>query len=117
VTGEEFGQELLKVVSRKVKQKGNEVVTFQGLEALLMVVFHPETEHSYDVPVAVRQAVTPQFPRLKACFDRKRPWIELDRKLVNSVDEEQACFRSNTAGLWATVPLDTPLPKGTNGES
>lgn len=110
MTGEEFGQQLLKAVSRKVKQKGNEVVTFQGLEAVLMVVFHPETEHSYDAPVPVRQAVIPQFPRLKACFDRKKPWIELDRKLVTNIDEEQACYVSNTAGFWSTIPLDTPLP-------
>ena len=118
MTGEEFGEQLLKVVSRKVKRSGNGVITFQGLEALLMVVFHPETENSYDGPPAPpRQHVTSQFPRLKACFDRKKPWIELDRKLVTNVDEEQACYMSNTVGFWSTIPLDSPAPKGTNAES
>jgi hypothetical protein len=118
MTGEEFGQQLLNVVSRKVKQSGNGVITFQGLEAFLMAVFHPETENSYDrPPEPPRQHVIPQFPRLQACFDRKKPWIELDRKLVTNVDEEQACFRSNTVGFWSTIPLDAPLPKGTNAES
>ena len=117
MTGEEFGQELLKVVSGKVKQSGNGVITFQGLEALLMAVFNPQIAKDYEVPQPPRQPVTPQFPRLKACFDPKKPWIELDRKLVTNVDEEQACFRSNTVGIWSTIPMDTPLPKGTNAES
>jgi hypothetical protein len=118
MTGEEFGQEFLKVVRGKLKQSGSGVVTLQGLELLLMTVFNPQIGKDYEVPQPPRQLATPpQFPRLKACFDPKKPWIELDRKLVTNLDEEQACYMSNRAGIWATIPMDTPIPKGTNAES
>jgi hypothetical protein len=106
MTGDDFGQALMDAAARKKARSGEAVITLSALEALVRAALNPKAEIEYGAPVFRQLPVTPDYPRLKVRYEPGKPWIEVERRIVNSINEEVPYM----SGGWYTVAMSTPAP-------